>query len=191
MVSNFYFFKSTMSLFLKAVILGFLVSGCSDRSSDVAKADVAKAEGEVLCIKPTSPDKLSPTIYDQVSKLGWAVNGPTFPERKNDVPMGRWDNQIILSRSVESGTTSVKIKLDVSGTIPTTAILLDTLWFTGANEVGRAVPNIVLGEALRNTINTIQTVPVGADQLVLVVRPWREIDGILTVGEGEIVWCKK
>jgi hypothetical protein len=185
MFSNIYFIKSKQSLLLAAVIFGFFVSGCSDRSSDVAKA-----EGE-SCIKPISTYKLSPTIYDQVTKLGWAINGPTFTERKNDVPMGMSDNQIILVRSVESGATSVKIKLDISGEIPTAAILLDTIWYAGIKEVGRAAPNIVLGEVLRNTINTIQTVPVGADQLVLIARPWREIDGILTVGEGEIIWCKK
>ncbi len=185
MSSNFHFVNSKHRLLLTTVILGFLVSGCSDRSSDVAKTEGA------LCTKPISTFKLSPTIYDQVSKLGWSVNGPIFPERKNDIPMGRFDNQIVLERSVERGATSVKIKLDISGTVPTAGIILDNVWYAGANEVGRAAPSIQLGEVLRNTINTIQTVPVGADRLVVIARPWREIDGILTVGEGELVWCKK
>jgi hypothetical protein len=185
MFSNFHFFTSKHRLLVTTVILGLFVSSCSDHSSDVAKIEGA------LCTKPISTDKLLPTIYDQVSKLGWAVNGPIFPERKNDIPMGRSDNQVNLVRSIESGATSVKIKLDISGTIPTAAIILDAVWYAGANEVGRAAPNIVLGENLRNTINTIQNVPVGADRLLLVARPWREIDGILTLGEGEIIWCKK
>jgi hypothetical protein len=184
MSSNFVF-NSKQRLLLIMVIFGFFVSGCSDRSSEPGKAEGA------LCEKPISTYKLSPTIYDKISKSGLAVTDPIFPERKNDVPMGRFDNQIVLERSVESGANSVKIKLDISGTVPTAAIILDTVWYAGANEVGRAAPNILLGETLRNTINTIQTVPVGADRLVVIARPWRAIDGILTVGVGELVWCTK
>lgn len=186
MFSKCDFLKSTPNLALTAAILGAALSGCGERSNDATKA-----EGEFFCEKPTFPLKLSPTVFDPITKLGWGVNGPSFSEQKKDVPMGKFDNQIVLERPVEGGMTLLKIKLDISGTVPTGGIILDTVWYAGSIEVGRAAPSIEIGPALRNTLNTTQAVPTGADRVILVARPWRDIDGILTVGEGEIVWCKK
>ena len=114
MFSKCLFLKSMPNIFLTAAILAFALTGCSDRANNVVKA-----EGEVLCEKPMSPLKLSPTFFDPITKLGWGVNGPNFSEQRKDVPMGRFDNQIVLERTVESDATSLKIKLDISGTVPT------------------------------------------------------------------------
>jgi hypothetical protein len=58
-------------------------------------------------------------------------------------------------------------------------------------EVGRGSPNIELGKTPGNVLNTTQPLAQGADRLMLIARPWRQSDGILTVGEGELAWCKK
>lgn len=186
MSSHSYFFKTRTNLLLSAALLGVLVAGCSERPNEVAKPDNAGS-----CANAGAPMKLFAAKYDQASKQGWYVNGPSFPEQKKDVPMGRFDNQIAVELPIDSGATAARIKLQVSGTVPTAGVILDTIWYAGAKEVGRSAPSIELGQTLSNTVNTTQPVPAGADRLQLIARPWRDIDGILTVGDGELAWCKK
>ena len=190
------FLRMKTNFLVVSVFFGVLVAGCSERPSEVAKSEntpseVATSENTGLCANPGAPISLSASKHDPATKQGWYVNGPGFAEQKKDVPMGRFDNQILVELPVESGVTVARIKLQVSGTVPTAAIILDTIWNGGSKEVGRSAPSIELGKTLSNVVNTTQAVPPGADQLVLIARPWRDIDGILTVGAGEIVWCKK
>lgn len=186
MSSNSYFLKTVGNLLLTVVFLGVLVAGCSERSNEDPTSD-----GASTCPSPGTPIKVFASKFDPATKQGWYVNGPGFPEQKKDVPMGRFDNQIVVELPVESGVTAARIRLQVSGTVPTAGIILDTIWHGGSKEVGRSAPSIELGKTLSNVVNTTQAVPPGADRLQLIARPWRDIDGILTVGEGEIVWCKK
>ena len=137
MSSHSYSFKARTNLLLSAALLGVLVAGWSERPNEVAKPENASS-----CANPGAPMKLFAAKYDQASKQGWYVNGPSFPEQKKDVPMGRFDNQIVVELPIESGATAARIKLQVSGTVPTAGIILDTIWHAGAKEVGRSAPSI-------------------------------------------------
>jgi hypothetical protein len=180
------FSRTKTSLLLASIFLGALVAGCGERPGEVAKT-----ESTNLCANPGAATSLFASKYDPATKQGWYVNGPAFAEQKKDVPMGRFDNQIAVELPVLAGTSAARVKLQVSGTVPTAGIILDTIWYSGSNEVGRSSPSMELGKTLSNVIDTTQTAPAGADRLQLIARPWRDIDGILTVGGGEIVWCKK
>lgn len=177
--------------FALAVISGgLLVAGCGERSVEAPKS-VSTATSSSLCANPGAAIVLPAATLDPNTKRGWHVAGPSFPEQNKNVPMGRFDNQLIIDLSLPAGATAVQVKVPVSGTIATAALILDAVWYNGAKEVGRAAPNIELGSKLSNVITTTQAVPSGADRLTLIVRPWRDIDGIVTVGEGELVWCSK
>lgn len=188
MSSNLYvsLFEYSIKLTLVAALLGSLISGCGDRPNESAKTETT-----ISCSNPDKPIILFASKYDPTTKQGWKVNGNSFSEQKKDVPMGRFDNQIVVDIPIQLGAAAARIKVPVSATIPNAAIILDTIWYSGAKEIGRSSPSIELGKALGNVIDTIQTVLPSADHLALSARPWREIDGILTVGVGEIAWCNK
>lgn len=179
-------FKPTGNVMAAVVFLGLLLAGCGERPSEIATADSASS-----CPNPGSPINLSASKFDPATKQGWYVNGPGFPEQKKDVPTGRYDNQIALELAVPAGASAARVKLQFSGTVPAAAVILDTIWYIGLKEVGRGSPNIELGKTPGNVLNTTQPVAPGADRLMLIARPWRQSDGILTVGAGELAWCKK
>ena len=178
--------KKSRDLFLSTVFFGFLIAGCGERSGQITVED-----STISCSNSSEPMKLLPITFDEASNKGWRFQGPSFPEQKKDVLMGRFDNMIVMEIPVESGLIGAKVKLQVSGTVPTAKIILDTIFFAGDKEVGRGAPNLDLGQTLSNTLSTTLSIPTGAQRLQLIARPWREVDGILTVGEGEIIWCKK
>ena len=169
-----------------AIFLGLLLAGCGERPSEVASTDGADS-----CPNPGASVNLFASKYDPATKQGWYVNGPGFSEQKKEVPMGRFDNQIGLELAVPGGASAARVKLQVFATVPAAAVILDTIWYSGSKEVGRGSPNIELGKTPGNALNTTQPVAPGADRLMLIARPWRESDGIVTVGQGELVWCKK
>lgn len=169
---------------------GLLVAACGERSGEVPKA-TSKSTSAVLCANPSAALSLPATRLDPNTKRGWYVSGPSFPEQKGNLAMGRFDNQLIVDLPLPVGATAVQLKMPVSGTVATATLILDTVWYSGAKEVARAAPSIELGSTLSNVISTAQAVPSGADRLTLIVRPWRDIDGIVTAGEGELVWCTK
>jgi hypothetical protein len=105
--------------------------------------------------------------------------------------MGRFDDQIVVELAVPAETSAAQIRLPVSGTVPTAAIILDTIWYSGSKEVGRGAPSFELNKTPGNNLTTTQPVAPGADRLMLIARPWRESDGILTVAQGDLTWCKK
>lgn len=185
MSSNSYF-KIRAHVALSTVLLGLLLAGCSERPSEVVTS-----EGASSCPNPGTPVSLFASGSDPATKQGWYVNGPGFPEQKKDLAMGRFDNQIVLEMAVPAGATAASIKLPVAATVPTAVIILDTIWYSGLKEVGRSSPSIELGKTPGNVVNTDQLAPPGADRLMLIARPWRETDGILTVAKGELAWCKK
>ena len=185
MSSNSYS-KIRAHLALSTVLLGLLLAGCSERP-----AEVATSEGASSCPNPGTATSLFSSAYDPATKQGWYVNGPGFPEQKKDLAMGRFDNQIVLEMAVPAGALAASIKLPVAATVATAAIILDTIWYSGLKEVGRSSPSIELGKTPGNVINTEQPAPPGADRLMLIARPWRDTDGILTVAKGELAWCKK
>jgi len=173
--------------FVFAVIFGgLLVAACGERSEEAPKPASAG-----LCTNPSAGLSLPATTLDPNTKRGWNFSGPSFPEQKKNVPMGRFDNHLVVDFSIPAGATAIQLKVQVSGTVATAALILDTVWYSGAKEVGRAAPSVELGSKLSNVISTTQAVPSGADRLMLIVRPWRDIDGIVTVGEGELAWCTK
>lgn len=179
-------FEPRVKVLLGAILLGLLLGGCNERPKElVASEDVN------LCPNPGAPISLFAARYDPATRQGWYVNGPGFAGQKKELPMGRFDNQIVVELAVPAEASMARIKLQVSGTVPTAAVILDTIWYSGLKELGRSAPSIELGKAPGNVISTTQAVVPGADRLMLVARPWREVDGILMVGEGEFVWCKK
>ncbi len=175
---------------LLILISGLLVTACGDRSNDLAKT-TSNSELTVPCVNTSGALSIFAPVLDAEIKSGWHFAGQSFPGQKKNVPMGRFDNQIIMELPVPAGKTAVKINLPVSGTVANAAIILDTVWYSGDKEVGRAAPNIGLGSNLSSVITTSQQVPSGADRLTLIARPWREIDGIITLAAGELFWCAK
>ena len=105
--------------------------------------------------------------------------------------MGRYDNQIVVELAVPAGVSAARVNLKVSATATPAAIILDSIWYSGLKEVGPGAPSIELGKIPGNSFVTTQAVAAGADRLMLIARPWHESDGLLTVGEGELAWCKK
>ena len=186
MPSNTYF-KTGANGTLAVSLLGLLlVAGCGERTSEVAALDGANS-----CANPGTPTNVFASKFDPATKQGWYVNGPSFPEQNKDLPMGRFENQVVVELAVPAGAVAARISLPVSATMPTAVIILDTIWYSGLKEVGRSAPNIEFGKAPGNAINTTQPVAPGADRLMLIARPWRDIDGIVTVGESGFAWCKK
>jgi hypothetical protein len=190
---NLNYVKNAANVMVGVIFLGLLVAGCSDRPAEVAAPAVpaAPAAEASLCANPDTPMKVFASKFDPATKQGWLVNGPDFAGQNKDVPMGRFDNQIVVELAVPAGVSAARVKLPVSATVPTAAVILDTIWYSGAKEVGRGSPNIELGKTPGNAVNTMQAVAAGADRLMLIARPYREIDGIVTVAEGELTWCKK
>ena len=178
--------KAGAKVVATVMFLGLLLAACSERNGEVDSVDGASS-----CPSPGTPINLFASKFDPATKQGWYVNGPGFSGQKKDIPMGRFDNQIALELAVPAGASAARVKLQFSGTAPAAAVILDTIWYSGLKEVGRSSPNIELGKTPGNVMNTTQPVASGADRLMLIVRPWRESDGILTVGEGEMAWCKK
>ena len=105
--------------------------------------------------------------------------------------MGRFNNQLHFDLELPNGATDVQVKLQIYGTVATSQLILDTIWFSGPKEIAQHPSSIVLGGELVGVLRAMQVVPPGADRLTLSARPWREVDGVLTVGEGEVVWCAK
>lgn len=176
--------KSTQRV-LAIILGGVLVVGCEP------SGEGSKSANAVWCAKPNVAIKLPATIFDSESKRGWYFAGPNFPEQKKNVPMGRFNNQLIVDLPLPVGATDVQVKVPVSVAAANASVILDTIWFSGSKEIGRSSPSIVLGSVLSGVIAATQVVPSGADRYTLIARPWRDIDGVLTVGEGEVVWCVK
>ena len=181
---------SSQSALLRSVLVaatcGLLVAGCSD-----SKKETSKAASGPPCTNPSAPVKLPAAPFSQATRQGWNFSGPGFPEQKKDIPMGKSNNQLYSDQPVPDGATAARIKLAVSGTAAAATLILDTIWYTGKTEVGRASPSMVLGASLSGELTTTQAISAQANQVTLIVRPWREADGIVTLGEGELVWCNK
>lgn len=186
LTTQFNYLKNGTRTLGAVMFLGLMLAGCSERASEVATASDASS-----CPNPGTPINLFASKFDPVTKQGWYVNGPSFPEQKKDTLMGRYDNQIVVELAVPTGVSAARVNLKVSATATPAAIILDSIWYSGLKEVGRSSPSIELGKIPGNSFVTTQAVVPGSDRLMLIARPWRDSDGILTVGAGELAWCKK
>jgi len=71
-------------------------------------------------------------------------------------------------------------------------IIVDLIWYHGDTEVRRESPSTDVNLAGREcSIPILIDRPPEADSLQLMVRPWREGDGIGTVTGGDLVWGQR
>jgi hypothetical protein len=177
-----------------ACSLLLLIAGCGERPAEptpkaVEAAPAAKAEPPADGCVPVSRSAMPAAVRGADAADGWTAVGPPVDANKPGVPMGRSDNQLVRQYAVPPGATRLKITLAVSSDTEAGAVILDVIW-SAAAELARSAPSVAAGPDRTATLREDVAVPAGAQTVVLVARPWRPQDGVLTLGAGELVWCR-
>jgi hypothetical protein len=182
---------------LGTALLLAVLAGCGERAPEPQKkaaepTPVAKAQPAAPASGCTvlSSNPMPAAVRSADVKDGWTFVGKPFDGQKPGVPMGRNDNQLAREFAVPGSSTRLKITLPVSSDADNGAVILDVIWSGAAGEVGRSAPSVAVGPDKTESIREEIAVPAGATQVVLVARPWRQQDGVLTLGAGELAWCK-
>ena len=188
--------RGTRAAFGAAVILA-LLAGCGERPAEpqkqaaepppTAKAEPAVSPGGCAVV---ANNALPAAVRGGDVTDGWSFNGTPFAGQKPGVPMGRNDNQLAREVAVPAGAGKLKVTLPVSSDTENAAAILDVIWLGAAGEVSRSAPSVTIGPDKTGTIREEIAVPARATQVLLVARPWRKEDGVLTLGAGELAWCK-
>lgn len=173
--------------FLTMIAFGLIgLSGCRDQRNDTNSSAALPP-----CENPRSAFKLMPFKYDSGTGLGWHVSGPSFSEQVEKSLMGKYDNQIVIEQPIQGDINFYTLNLDVSGSKLGSVMILDSIWYKGSIEISRSSSSVELKKNLQAKFSVQLTVPPTAERVMLIARPWRQEDGILTIGEGEIIACLK
>jgi hypothetical protein len=172
------------------MLLAGLLVGCGN--SDEPASNSQPASISFNC-SPSNITKINlPAILSGENQTnGWSVIGKAIPEQKNNLVIGNFNNQIARQIGIETNSKLFKINLPVSGSVIGATIILDTIWLdSNLNEIFRSAPSIQIDNKLTATFDFVQEVPKNSSQLVIIARPWRDIDGIINVKDGNIDLCK-
>ena len=120
---------------------------------------------------------------------GWYLSGPAVDSIK---AVGKSSNQLYTWLAVPENAYKAKVNIKfISDTMASTN-LTDVIWYkkNGKVEIKRSVKE-VKGIAKKELVFDFEeTRPPEADYLELIVRPWRNQDGIINITGGQLQWLK-
>jgi hypothetical protein len=120
---------------------------------------------------------------------GWLRSGPVVAPPDDVRPRGRFDNQVTLTLKPPEGATQISGEVHFIPDRDNASIIVDMIWYHGLTEVGRANPSTNVDSAgHESVIPLLMERPSGADSIQLCVRPWRDVDGVVTVAGGFVKW---
>lgn len=137
--------------------------------------------------KPIQSISFSSELRTKDPSNGWYLTGSAVDSTK---AMGKSSNQ--LYRPLAPPDNAVKAKVSVkfiSNTMFSTN-LADVIWFKNKVEIKRSVKEMKGIPNKELAFDFEETRPPGADELLLIVRPWRDQDGIITITGGQLEWLR-
>ncbi|MDR3719248.1 MAG: glycosyltransferase family 87 protein [Bryobacteraceae bacterium] len=141
----------------------------------------------------TLPDHLRASgIRGGEVEQGWEFRGPAPTGPKDSRPRGRFDDQLGVTLKPPQGATQISGEVRFVSDRDNASTIVDLIWYRGDTELRRASPSTDVNVAGREcSIPILMDRPPEADSLLLMVRPWRESDGIVTVTGGDVVWWQR
>jgi hypothetical protein len=137
--------------------------------------------------KPIQIINFSSDLWTHDPGNGWFLSGPAVDSIK---AVGKSNNQ--LYRSLIAPETANKAKVTIkfiSDTMASTN-LTDVIWFKKKVEIKRSVKGVKGIPKKELVFDFEETRPPQADELLLIVRPWRNQDGIINITGGQLQWLK-
>jgi hypothetical protein len=123
---------------------------------------------------------------------GWEFRGPALPGPTDSRPRGRFDDQLGVTLKPPQGATQLSGEVRFLSDRDNASTIVDLIWYHGGTELRRASPSTDVNFARREcSIPILMDRPPAADSLLLMVRPWRESDGIVMVTGGDVVWWQR
>ena len=120
---------------------------------------------------------------------GWEFIGPPLPGPPDSSPRGRSDDQVAVTLKPPQGATQISGEVRFLTDHDNASIIVDVIWHHGSVEVSRASPSTDINRVRKEcSIPILMDRPSSADSLQLIVRPWRDVDGIVTVTGGNLSW---
>lgn len=120
----------------------------------------------------------------------WSLNGPPVDPQSSKA-MGRCTNQIFTVLPVPAGAQHLSGQFDLVSDTEAASLIVDVIFRGASGELGRDAVSAVGSKGDVSTAFVDLPVPRGAGELVIIVRPWRSVDGIVAVKRGSLAFSRK
>jgi hypothetical protein len=137
--------------------------------------------------KPIQTIAFSSDLQTKDRSNGWFLAGPAVDSIK---AMGKSNNQLYRSLFAPDNANKAKITINFLSDTMFSTNLTDVIWFKKKVEIKRSTKEIKGIPNKELVFDLDETRPPGADELLLIVRPWRNQDGIITITGGQLLWLK-
>jgi hypothetical protein len=137
--------------------------------------------------KPIQIINLSSDLQTHDPGNGWFLSGPAVDSIK---AVGKSNNQLFRNLIAPENANKAKVTIKfISDTMASTN-LTDVIWFKKKVEIKRSVKEVKGIPKKELVFDFEETRPPQADELLLIVRPWRNQDGIINITGGQLQWLK-
>lgn len=137
--------------------------------------------------KPIQTITFSSDLRTKDPSNGWFLTGPAVDPTK---AMGKSNNQLFRNLFAPNNANKAKITIKFLSDTMFSTNLLDVIWLKKKVEIKRSVKEIKGIPKKELAFDFDETTPPGADELLLIVRPWRNQDGTITITGGQLQWLK-
>lgn len=118
---------------------------------------------------------------------GWFLTGPAVDSMK---AMGKSNNQLYRPLIAPDNAKKAKVSIKFLSNTMFSTNLTDVIWFKKKVEIKRSTKEIKGIPNKELSFDFDETRPPEADELLLIVRPWRDQDGIITITGGQLQWLR-
>ena len=137
--------------------------------------------------KPIQTITFSSDLRSQDASDGWFLSGPAVDSKK---AVGKSNNQIYKSLFAPDNASKAKVTIKFLSDTMYSANLTDVIWLKNKVEIKRSVKEVKGIPDKELVFDFDETRPPEADELLLIVRPWRNQDGIIKITGGQLQWLK-
>ena len=137
--------------------------------------------------KPIQIINFSSDLRTEYTGNGWFLSGPAVDSIK---AVGKSNNQLYRNLFVPNNASKAKVTIKFFSDTMVSTNLTDVIWFKKTVEIKRSVKEVKGIPNKEIVFDFEETRPPEADALMLIVRPWRNQDGIIKITGGQLQWLK-
>jgi len=132
---------------------------------------------------------LSNNFQSDDDTYGWLPTGLRI-DSHSSIAKGNSDNPIYQIFQIPHKSKKINGKIVIQANVADSSLIADIIWMKENIEIDRSVVSTTGKKIPPTKIEFYNIVPDQAEQLMVVLRPWRPQDGTISIIEGNISWIE-